>query len=52
VVKAKSGAQQTATHCACTHDERSHPDEQERFPLEADLEILSKRGVQGLEISP
>ncbi len=52
VVEAVAGAQQTGTHCACTHDKRSNPDKQERFPLEADLEILSKCDVQGLEISP
>jgi predicted metal-dependent enzyme (double-stranded beta helix superfamily) len=52
VMVAIASAQQTGTHCACTHDERSHPDKQERFPLAADLEILSECDVQGLEISP
>jgi hypothetical protein len=52
MVEAIAGAQQTSTHCPCTHDQRSYPDQQERFSLHADLEILSEGDVQGLEISP
>jgi hypothetical protein len=52
MVEAVAGAEQTSTHRTCAHDERSHPNQQERFPLQADLEILSKCDVQGLEISP
>jgi hypothetical protein len=52
MVDAIASVQQTGAHSTRTDDQGAYPDQQDRFPPQADLEILSKCGVQGLEISP